>query len=225
MLALDAIQKGHVFKFRLLNTAFITLLPKKVDPIQVKDYRPISLIHCFAKLVTKIMANRLAPLLPNLVSKNQSAFVKGRNIQDNFLLVQQLARCLHRKKEPHILLKLDILKAFDSVSWSFMLDVLQQLGFGRRWCNLLCLLLSTSSTQVLVNGEHGDLILHQRRLRQGDPLSPMLFILVMDILNSLISYASREGLLQPLAVPQAQHRISIYADDAILFLRPAENDI
>jgi hypothetical protein len=225
MQALDAIQKGHVFKFRLLNTAFITLLPKKVDPIQVKDYRPISLIHCFAKLVTKIMANRLAPLLPNLVSKNQSAFVKGRNIQDNFLLVQQLARCLHRKKEPHILLKLDILKAFDSVSWSFMLDVLQQLGFGRRWCNLLCLLLSTSSTQVLVNGEHGDLILHQRRLRQGDPLSPMLFILVMDILNSLISYASREGLLQPLAVPQAQHRISIYADDAILFLRPAENDI
>lgn len=103
--------------------------------------------------------------------------------------------------------------------------MLQQLGFGRRWCTVLCLLLSTSSTQVLVNGEQGDLILHQRGLRQGDPLSPMLFILVMDILNSLISYASREGLLQPLAVPQAQHRISIYANNAILFLRPAENDI
>lgn len=109
-----------VFKFRLLNTTFITLLPKKADPIQVKDYRPTSLIHSFAKLVAKIMANRLAPLLPNLVSKNQSAFVKGRNIQDNFLFVQQLARCLHRKKEAHILLKLDISKAFDSVSWSFV---------------------------------------------------------------------------------------------------------
>jgi hypothetical protein len=57
MLALDAIQKGHVFKFRLLNTAFITLLPKKADPIRVKDYRLISLIHSFAKLVAKIMAN------------------------------------------------------------------------------------------------------------------------------------------------------------------------
>lgn len=79
MQALDAIQKGHVFKFRLLNTAFITLLPKKADPIQVKDYRPISLIHSFTKLVAKIMANRLAPLLPNLVSMNQSPFVKGRN--------------------------------------------------------------------------------------------------------------------------------------------------
>lgn len=132
MQALEAIQRGHVFKFRLLNTAFITLLPKKVDPLQVKDYRPISLIHSFAKLVAKIMANRLAPFLPDLVSKNQSAFVKGRNIQDNFLLVRQLAKCLHKKKEPHILLKLDISKAFDSVSWPFLLDVLQQLGFGRR---------------------------------------------------------------------------------------------
>ena len=67
MLALEAIQRGHVFKFKLLNTAFITLLPK--------DFRPISLIHSFAKLVTKVMANRLVPLLPTLVPSNQSAFV------------------------------------------------------------------------------------------------------------------------------------------------------
>jgi len=72
--ALDAIQQGHVFKFRLLNSAFITLLPKKVDAVEIKDFRPISLIHSFTKLVTKLMANRLAPLLPSLVSANQSAF-------------------------------------------------------------------------------------------------------------------------------------------------------
>jgi hypothetical protein len=81
-----AIHQGHVFKFRLLNTA--TLLPKKVDAVEVKDFRPISLIHSFAKLVTKLLANRLAPLLPSLLSANQSNFLWGRRIHDNFMLVQ-----------------------------------------------------------------------------------------------------------------------------------------
>jgi hypothetical protein len=122
-MALDAIMRGHVFKFRLLNTAYISLLPKKMDVVEVKDLRPTSLIHSFAKLVTKLMANRLAPLLPSLVSVNQSAFVRGRRIHDNCMLVQQIVKSLRRKKEPHILLKLDISKAFESVSWSFLLEV------------------------------------------------------------------------------------------------------
>ena len=116
LMALDAIQQGHVFKFQLLNMAYITLLPKKVDAIEVKDFRPISRIHNFAKLVTKLLANRLAPLLPSLVSANQSAFVRGRRIHDNFILVQQMVKSLHKKNEAHLLLKLDISKAFDSVS-------------------------------------------------------------------------------------------------------------
>jgi hypothetical protein len=128
LLALAAVHRGHVFNFRLLNSAFtpsvsfylsldsaITLLPKKPGASVVKDFRPISLIHSFAKLVTKILANRLAPLLPNLVSNNQSGFIRGMSIPDNFLFVQQVARSLHRTKEPHLLLKLDITKAFDSL--------------------------------------------------------------------------------------------------------------
>ena len=92
----------------------------------------------------------------------------------------------------------------------------RRVGFGQRWLDLFCLILSTASTQVLVNGVPGDTIFHHRGLRQGDPLSPMLFILVMDVLNSLVQFATTEGLLQPLAVQQARHRVSVYADDAVI---------
>ncbi|WVZ69533.1 hypothetical protein U9M48_018306 [Paspalum notatum var. saurae] len=102
---------------------------------------------------------------------------------------------------------------------------MQHLGFGRVWCNLISLLLSTSFTRLLINGDPGEYIGHRRGLRQGDPLSPMLFILVMENLNALISYADRKHLLQPIASHQAKHRISTYADDVVMFLRPTNQDI
>ncbi|WVZ96322.1 hypothetical protein U9M48_041977 [Paspalum notatum var. saurae] len=158
-------------------------------------------------------------------SVHHSDSEKGRSIQDNFLLVQQLVRFLHRSKQPHVLLKLDMTKAFGSVSWSFLLEILQHLGFGRKWCNLISLLLSTSSTQVLINGQPGQNIFHLRGLRQGDPLSLMLFILVMDVLNSLVAEASQRNLLQPILVSHNPHRVSLYADDVVLFVRPSSCDL
>jgi hypothetical protein len=122
-----------------------------------------------------------------------------------------MARFLHSQKQPRILLKLDISKAFDSVSWIFLLEVLEKLGFGRIWRDMLSGLLTSSSTQVLLNGIPGSPISHQRGLRQGDPLSPMLFILVMDVLNLIVTRASNEGLLQPLSSQSIQHRVSLYA--------------
>ena len=99
-------------QFGRLNTAFVTLIPKKEGAEEVKDFRPISLVHSIAKLVTKLMANRLSQRLHDLVSLRQSAFIKGRFIQDNFMLVQQTARLLHQQGQPRVLLKLDITKAF-----------------------------------------------------------------------------------------------------------------
>jgi hypothetical protein len=132
-----------------LNTAYITLIPKKADPISAGDYRPISLIHSFAKLSTKVLANRLAPLLNKLVEANQSAFIRGRSIHDNYMLVQHSIKSLHRRKVASLFLKLDLTKAFDSFSWAFLLEVLSYLGFGNRWRNLISNLLATSSTQIL----------------------------------------------------------------------------
>ena len=86
-------------------------------------------------------------------------------------------------------------------------------------------LLGSSSSRVLLNGVPGEVFYHRRGLRQADPLSPMLFILVMDVLNSLIEKASVEGLLQPLSTRSIHHRVSLYADDVVLFLRPVATDL
>jgi hypothetical protein len=130
MRAISAIWSRKMMGFSALNTAYITLIPKKEGAEQPTDFRPISLVHSFAKLLTKIMANRLADRLHQMVSPNQSAFIKGRFIQDNFILVQQTARFLQQQKQPRILLKFDISKAFNVVDWPFMLEVMQHLGFG-----------------------------------------------------------------------------------------------
>lgn len=225
MRAVSAVWSRKMDNLGVVNSAYITLIPKKEDAAQVKDFRPISLVHSFGKLITKILANRLASRLNDMVSPNQSAFIKGRSIQDNFMLVQQTARFLHQQKQARLLLKLDISKAFDSVSWPFLLEVLQKLGFGQIWCDILSGLLASSSTQILLNGTPGVSFLHKRGLRQGDPLSPMLFILVMDVLSLMISKASVDGLLLPLSRRSLQHRVSIYADDVVLFLQPTEMDM
>ena len=111
------------------------------------------------------------------------------------------------------------------MSWPFLLEILQHLGFGQIWRDIISGLLYTSTTQVLLNGVPGDHISHRRGLRQGDPLSQMLFILVMDVLGHMISKAANEGLLLPLSRWAFKHRVSMYADDVVLFLRPATEDI
>jgi hypothetical protein len=93
-----------------------------------------------------MMANRLAPYLDRLVASNQSAFIKGRSIHDNFMLVQQTIKVLHRRKIASLFLKLDISKAFDSVNWAFLLEILGHLGFGAIWRNLISNLLKSAST-------------------------------------------------------------------------------
>jgi hypothetical protein len=128
------------------------LLKKKEHLVEIRDYRPIRLIHSFSKLITKCLAKRLAGVLDARVLRNQSAFIKGRRIHDNFRNVQLACKAIHERKSPTILLKIDIAKAFDSVSWPFLLEVLQHMGFGQRWRNWISILLSTASTKILLNG-------------------------------------------------------------------------
>jgi hypothetical protein len=138
--------------FNLLNTANILLLPKKDGVEKIGDYRPISLFHNITNIFSKILASKLAPRLHEMVSSSQNIFVKKRCIHDNFVFVQGIAKELHRKKISALFLKLDIVKAFDSISWAYLLEVMQNLGFGSKWCDWIRLALSTYSSRVLLNG-------------------------------------------------------------------------
>jgi hypothetical protein len=119
--------------FNCLNEAYMVLLHKNSNPLGRRDYRPISLIHTVGKLFAKTLALRLAPRMPALVSVNQTAFIQGRRIHENFRTVQLTCRWLHARRAPTVLLKVDLSKAFDTVAWSFLLEVLTRLGFPLRW--------------------------------------------------------------------------------------------
>ena len=151
--------------FYLVNQAYMILLRKKSDAATIGDYRPISLIHSFAKLFTKVLARRLAPHMNGLVMHNQSAFIQSRIIHENFKAVQLTAKLLNHSKVPCSLLKIDIAKAFDTVNWRFLIELLQHLGFSRRWVNWISIILSSVSMRVILNGAPGQRICHARGLR------------------------------------------------------------
>lgn len=201
------------------------LIPKVEVATDPKEFRPISLIHSFTKLLSKVLAIRLASYIDTLISTAQSAFIKKRCIQDNFMYVRGLARHYHRTRTPACLIKLDITKAFDSVSWEYLLDLLGRRGFPNSWINWLAALLRTSSSHIMLNGCPGDNFRHLRGLRQGDPLSPYLFILAIDVLNNIFDMATQLGHLSKLKGRQANLRISMYADDAVIFTNPRREDI
>jgi hypothetical protein len=123
------------------------------------------------------------------------------------------------------MLKLDIARDFDSVSWGFLMEVLRKVGFGPRFRELVSILLSTASTRVLLDGEPGPPIWHRRGLRQGDPLSPSLFVLMMNSLNRLLAKATELGILRRLARRDLVTSVSLYADDVVIFCHPDETEL
>jgi hypothetical protein len=121
-----------------------------------------------------------------MVSSNQSAFIGGRSLHENFVLVRQVARRINTRKIPGVLIKLDIKRAFDSLSWSFLFEVLRHLGFSDIWLRRIAILLYSASTKIIVNGVAGRSFAHARGLRQGDLISPMFFVLAMQVLSAMM---------------------------------------
>lgn len=207
-----------------LNETHITLIPKVAHPESITQYRPISLCNCSYTIIAKVMANRLKPLLSNLISQEQSAFVSGRQIQDNIFIVQEVLHQLilrKRKRKFQAVLKLDMQKAFDRVEWDFLCDYLLKLGFSDKWVLLVKQCISSVSYSVRVNGDLSTPFIPTRGIQQGDPLSPYLFILMANALSSLMTKAvedkSIKGIKLNTTCPTLSHLL--FADDAIFFLK------
>lgn len=162
---------NHEHFQRSLNASFIALVSKKNGAKDLRDFRPISLVGSFYKVLSKLLARRLKCVISKLVSQQQLAFIKGRQITDASLITNECIDTRKRQGIPGILCKLDIEKAFDHVHWNFLLNLLKDMGFGSKWTNWIYWCISTVRFSVLMNGSPQGFFPSKRGLRQGDSLS------------------------------------------------------
>ncbi|GJQ96935.1 RNA-directed DNA polymerase, eukaryota, reverse transcriptase zinc-binding domain protein [Tanacetum coccineum] len=198
------------------NSYFIALIPKIQDAKFVKDFCPISLIGSTYKIISKILANRLCLVLPDLISDVQSAFVANRQILDGpFILNELMSWCKHTKFKGMIF-KVDFEKAFDSVKWDYLDETLKSFGFGLKWRNWISGCLNNAKGSVLVNGNPTKEFQFFKGLKQGDPLSPFLFILVMETLHLSFKRIINAGLYRGISINGSLTLSHLfYADDVV----------
>ena len=205
-----------------LNTTFLILIPKKGGAKDLGDYRSISLLGGLYKLLAKVLANRLKKVLGKVISVDQNAFVRDRQILDASLIANEVIDFWHKRKEKGLICKLDIEKAYDSINWNFLMKVLHKMGFGSRWMEWIWWCISTVKFSVLVNGVPTGFFSNSKGLRQGDPLSPYLFVLDMEVLSALISRAVVGGFISSCSL-QGRGRMKmdvshlLFVDDTIIF--------
>jgi len=176
------------------NDALVVLIAKVLKPEKINQFRPISLCNVMFKIITKTMVGRLKGVIYKLIGPAQASFIPGRLSTDNIVVVQEAVHSMRRKKgrKGWMLLKLDLEKAYDRIRWDFLEDTLVAVGFSDLWVNWIMKCVSGPSMSLLWNGEKTESFKPLRGLRQGDPLSPYLFVLCMERLCHLIDIATVE---------------------------------
>lgn len=204
------------------------MIPKVQHPQKFSDLRPISLCNVSSKVISKVINNRLATILLRIISKNQSGFVKGRAITENILLAQEIINDIKRpNRGKNVVIKLDMTKAYDRVSWPYLCQALRKTGFSNDWVSLIHRFIANNWYTMIVNGVRHGFFKSERGLRQGDPLSPSLFILSAELLsqmlNSLQNNARHQGFYMSIHGPQINHLT--FVDDTILFCNGSKRSI
>ncbi|XP_074314243.1 uncharacterized protein LOC141649452 [Silene latifolia] len=192
-----------------INATNITLIPKYKRPTSVKHFRPIACCNMIYKVISKLFCNRLSVILPDIVHKNQGAFIKGKSILENILICQDIVKLYNRAAvSPRCLFKIDLQKAYDTVEWDFVKNLL----LGLKFPDIFCQQVMTCISLDYFKGQSG--------LRQGDPISPLIFTLCMDYLTRIIKYATNKWPFQyhPLCKELKLSHL-MFADDLLLFCK------
>jgi len=199
----------------------LVLIPNKDFVQSYTDMRPISLSNFLNKVISRIVHDRLESVLPSTISKNQSGFLKGRNISENVLLAQEIVSDIRTRGKPaNVVIKLDMTKAYDRVNWQFLIKVLEKMGFDSNVVDMVWRLIANNWYYVLINGQAHGFLHSSRGVKQGDPLSPALFILAAEVLaralNDLFNNKDFKGYGMPKWINNINHLA--YADDTIIFV-------
>ncbi|CAN6543407.1 unnamed protein product [Malus baccata var. baccata] len=207
-----------------LNATHVVLIPKVPNPEMVSQFRSISLCNYSYKVMSKVLANRLKVVLPNIISSSQNAFVAGRQIHDNIGIAHEMFHFLKGRKAKtkyELGLKIDMQKAYDRVEWDFLDAIMGRMGFCNRWRHLIMGCVSSVQFAILLNGQPGKSFVPSRGLRQGDPLFPFLFLLVGEVFSCLIQKAVHDKLLDGVKLGASGPIIShiFFANDTLLFLK------
>ncbi|KAK9756406.1 hypothetical protein RND81_01G095100 [Saponaria officinalis] len=190
-----------------LNATVLTLIPKKQSPRSVRDFRPIACCNVLYKCISKVLCSRMSGVLTDIISPVQTAFIRGRNIVENIHICQDLVRLYGRRAcSPRVMLKVDLQKAYDTVEWSFVKEMLVALRFPDKFVQLVMECVTTPWFSIALNGEVFGFFQGKRRLRQGDPLSPLVFNVWMEYLSRIM------GCLKSLALNHLY-----FADDVLIF--------
>jgi exonuclease III len=206
-----------------LNSTLICLIPKVPNPETVNQFRPIGLCNTLYKTITKILVLKLKTFLSDLIHPLQASFIPGRKASDNVIMVQEIihSMSLSRSKIGYMAIKIDLEKAYDRLEWSFIRLTLQFFKFPSDWIDLIMSCVSSTSLSVLVNGERLTEFAPSRGIRQGDPLSPYLFIMCMEYLAWLIQVEVESGNwigVKPTRTGPAFTHL-FFADDLVLFAK------
>ncbi|XP_020102569.1 uncharacterized protein LOC109720094 [Ananas comosus] len=206
-----------------IDFSFVCLFPKKKGTRRATDFQPISLINGLQKIISKILANRLALTLPFIITSTQSAFLKDRLLTDSFTIASELVNWCSTSSNDCARLKADFQKAFDNVSWSFLERVLRWLGFNEKWWTWIKQCVCNAKIAILVNDTPTPWFKAQKGLRQGEPLPAYLFLLVVDCLARLTEAARDNNLLQGIG-PSADTKTVLiqYADDTLFLCEPSK---
>ena len=201
-----------------LNYGVITLVPKVKEANNIKQFRPICLLNASFKFFTKLLMDRLTGAARKIISTSQSAFIKGRFIQDSTVILHEVMHEMKQQGEKGIVFKIDYEKAYDSINWKFVEEVLERKGFDQKLKNWTISTVRGGRVCININGENGPYFKTHRGLRQGDSLSPLLFNLAADALDHMFDKAKQAGLLKVVVPHLIQGGITHlqYADDTII---------